>query len=223
MAYYESLEFRNKMRGKRTRTVSSPDNTQMLRKMLENIQLEKGRNHSNDQTDPNVPLDLSDDPMFKRYQSDTSLEDYASLMNTKGKIDILTKHSTGMEGLIKKCEEESVIGSGWKKSQDVFECEDLNLRELFCEVIHSMGNVEECKHDIFDWEDLNLRELFCEDGIDYTELHKLVEEERKNKLYGIYKKLNMLETASQGTGIQWEKRKNSQQNKIPHHQSSRGW
>ena len=46
--YYESIEFRNKMRGKRTRTVSSPDNTLMLRKMLENIRLEEGRNHSND-------------------------------------------------------------------------------------------------------------------------------------------------------------------------------
>ena len=48
MEYYESIEFRNKIRGKRTRTVSSPDNTLMLRKMLENIRLEEGRNQSND-------------------------------------------------------------------------------------------------------------------------------------------------------------------------------
>ena len=37
-----------------------------------------------------------------------------------------------------------------------------------------------------DWEDFNLRELFEEDGIDHWLFHKLLEEGKKNKLFGIF-------------------------------------
>ena len=146
LEYYESLEFRNKIKGKRTRTISSPDSTQALRDMMESIKLEdRGRKHSNDQADLNIPLDLSEDPKFKRYHSDSSLEDYTSLVG-------------------------NIIKPARNEPLEIFDWEDLNLRELFCEVIQFGCDGGSFNHEVFDEEDLNLRELFQEDEIDYIEL-----------------------------------------------------
>ena len=212
LEYYESLEFRNKMKGKRTRTISSPDSTQALRDMMECIRLvDRGRKHSNDQSDLNAPLDLSDDPKFKRYHSDSSLEDYTSLMDN-GKC---THSPTGLEKFIKKCVNESIIKPVNKEPSEVFDWEDLNLSELFCEVIQSVCDDGGVNYEIFDGEDWNLRELFQEDEIDYIELQRLVEEGRRNKLYGIYKKLNEKELAHNNDNIFWDKRKMSPEQHLP--------
>ena len=205
LEYYDSLEFRNKMKGKRTRTVSSPNNIQMLGKMLKNIMLnDGGENFSYDEIDVSASLNLSDDPKFKRYHSDTSLVDYASLMN-----------DGGVNVFIKNCEEESVIRCVEKEVLEVFDWEDFNLRELFYEASIPVCDKGDSNQEVFDGEDLNLTDLFSEDGIDYTEFHRLVEEGRKNKLYDIYGKLNEKEVENKSVTISWDKRKLSPEQEFP--------
>ena len=191
LEYYESLEFRNKIKGKCTRTISSPDSTQALRDMMESIKLEdRGRKHSNDQADLNIPLDLSEDPKFKRYHSDSSLEDYTSLVG-------------------------NIIKPARNEPLDIFDWEDLNLRELFWEVVQVGCDGGSCNLEGVDEEDFNLKELFQEDGIDYIELQSLVEDGRKNKLFGIFKKLNENEKAHKDVDIFWAKRKMSPEQHLP--------
>ena len=57
--------------------------------------------------------------------------------------------------------------------------------------------------------------MFQEDEIDYIELQRLVEEGRRNKLYGIYKKLSEKELAHNNDNIFWDKRKMSPEQHLP--------
>ena len=81
--------------------------------MMKNTSLGKRRNSAEDLSDSNVPLDLSENAKFKRYHSDTSLEDYNSLLNS---VPPATTGTALREVF-----------------QDAFVWEDLHLRELFQE------------------------------------------------------------------------------------------
>ena len=186
MEYFESGELKNKSRGRRSCTASVSNNIQTLDERMVTLALDpRSRKRSLDEGEASdIMIDLSDNPKFKRFHSDEELEEYDNLLNVK-------RDPKEGENLLK-----TNAGKAMKKNiaereiyYDVYEEEDLYVRELFVEV-NSESRIESLEipiaQGIYEEDDLYLRELFMEDGIDYYSMNKMVDDGMKNKLYKIF-------------------------------------